>query len=206
MNRALAEYGVVTVLCAAIFISFYFGSCFRWWWPAWRQAGFGLLRLFRARWRGVPPRILVQGALLAKEGGLEIGPNEIELFYLSGGGVLRSIAALIAAKRADIEFSFKKAQALVLEGRDPLEVVRDLVRVKHGQLEADAGRTDPETVHALLGARGSVEYAVPPVGIVEVNNMRVYAMSDGGFIDKGASVDIVGVRGNVAVVRPAAMD
>ena len=203
MNDPLLSLFLLVCVSATIFGLLYFGDCLWWWLRRGLGAGVPLRGLCRARVRGVPPRILVDGARLAREGGLRMTGRELETLYLSGGDVIRSVTALLAAKKAGLDFSFKKASALALEGRDPLAHVQDLLQLRNERMHGDAEQTSPEAVAGLMGSVGEVEFAVAPPGVVRVSGMRVAAMSDGGYIDKGKHVRIIAVRGNVAVVEQA---
>jgi membrane-bound serine protease (ClpP class) len=53
----------------------------------------------------------------------------------------------------------------------------------------------------LLGAVGEVKTALRPAGTILVDGKRVDAVSDGTFIDKGATVRVVEVHGNRVLVE-----
>lgn len=54
----------------------------------------------------------------------------------------------------------------------------------------------------LVGARGRAESELLPWGRVVVRGESLEAMSDGGPIDVGTEIDVVGVQGAALVVRP----
>ena len=53
----------------------------------------------------------------------------------------------------------------------------------------------------LVGLDGYADSNLHPSGWVKVNDQRVFVVSEGGFIDKGSSVNILSVDGNRIVVR-----
>ena len=55
----------------------------------------------------------------------------------------------------------------------------------------------------VVGAAGQVLTALRPSGTIEVGTERVDAVSDGAFIDKGATIQIIEVSGNRVVVEAA---
>lgn len=75
-------------------------------------------------------------------------------------------------------------------------ILKDEQRPEEGWVN-DTG--DP----ALVGATGEVYTALRPAGSIVVNGKRVDAVADGAFIDKGARVKIIEVRGNRVVVEQA---
>jgi len=155
----------------------------------------------RARIHGVPPKPLARGIAYAKEAKLNLAPRDLELICLAGGDIVRSLAALQAAQRAQLDFSYKKLMAMLFEKRDPLVHVLHLLRLRDQGMQNEAGRISAEELQNLLGEEGIVEFAISPPGIVRVNDTCIAAVSGGGYIDKGVLVKIVGTRGNVAVVE-----
>lgn len=53
----------------------------------------------------------------------------------------------------------------------------------------------------LTGAKGIALTALHPTGKIEVNNNTLDVVTDGGFIEKGQTVEIIEIRGNRIVVR-----
>lgn len=188
-------------LSGVLFGLLYFGGGVLEWLRFGAGRGVALGAILKGRIRGVPPRVLVRGMRIAHEGGLSLTPREIELIYLAGGDVFRSVTALLAAKKADLDFSYKKLSALAFEGRDPLTHVQHLLRVRDTNLQNEACGVSSDAVADLVGNEGVVEFAVSPPGIVRVNGVRISAVSDGGYIDKGRQDRIIATRGNVAVVE-----
>ena len=90
----------------------------------------GLLDLIGMRFRGVPPHSIINPAIMAKKGGIEVSLQALESHHLAGGNVTKVVCALIAAQRAGIDLGFKQATAIDLAGRDVLDAVRLCVKPK----------------------------------------------------------------------------
>ena len=86
--------------------------------------------LIAMRLRNVVPHAIINPAIMAVKGGLELNLASLESHYLAGGNVGRVVTALIAAQRAGIPLDFKRATAIDLAGRDVLEAVRLCVKPK----------------------------------------------------------------------------
>jgi uncharacterized protein YqfA (UPF0365 family) len=80
--------------------------------------------------RKVSPLVIVDGRIMAVKAGLEVSTNDLETHYLAGGNVNKVVQALIAADKANIELSFKRAAAIDLAGRDVLGAVQTSVYPK----------------------------------------------------------------------------
>ncbi|MBI3211628.1 MAG: hypothetical protein HYZ47_02960 [Simkania negevensis] len=52
----------------------------------------------------------------------------------------------------------------------------------------------------LIGKRGVVATELKPAGHIVIENIRYQALSDGGFVDKGESVEVIGGRGAYLIV------
>lgn len=68
-------------------------------------------------------------------------------------------------------------------------------------LNADEGYTNQPDEVQLMGKTGTVLTQLRPAGIVEVEGIRIDAVSDGTFIEQGATVRVVEVHGNRIVVE-----
>ena len=77
--------------------------------------------------RGIKPVIIVDAKIMATKAGLVVATNDLEAHYLSGGNVGKVTRALIAADKANIPLTFKKACAIDLAGRDIEAAVRTSV-------------------------------------------------------------------------------
>ena len=84
--------------------------------------------------RKVNPNIIVRSKIMAFQAGLSekdgMTTKSLEAHYLAGGNVPNVVRALIAANRADIPLSYKRAAAIDLAGRNVLEAVQTSVNPK----------------------------------------------------------------------------
>lgn len=195
------QFALIFAITSAAFAVIYFWDCLRWWFVGRMGAGIGLTALMGARLRGVPPRVLVEGLLLAREANEPVTPDDLEMLHLSGGNVRQAMAAVVAARKAELDFSWRMASAVTLSGGEPLSAVSELVAARRERLHSELQQIPEERIAALRGARATVEYAVAPPGVVSVEGEKLAAVSEGGPIDKGAAVDIVDIYGYIAVVR-----
>lgn len=86
--------------------------------------------LIGMRMRRVPPAMIVLSLIQAVKGGIQVSADDLETHFLSGGNVQKVVSALIAASRAGLSLTFKKAAAIDLAGRDVLEAVQMCVTPK----------------------------------------------------------------------------
>jgi uncharacterized protein YqfA (UPF0365 family) len=86
--------------------------------------------LFGMRFRKVSPGSIVTPLITASKAGLDLGINDLESHYLSGGNVQRVVNSLISADKAGIPLTFKQAAAIDLAGRDVFEAVQVSVNPK----------------------------------------------------------------------------
>ena len=105
----------------------------------WVQAKFSeakvtLIELVGMSLRKVNPNIIVRAKIMAIQAGLSdkdgITTRSLEAHYLAGGNVPNVVRALIAANRADIPLSYKRAAAIDLAGRNVLDAVQTSVNPK----------------------------------------------------------------------------
>lgn len=105
----------------------------------WVQAKFSeakvtLIELVGMSLRKVNPNIIVRSKIMAIQAGLGdkdgITTRSLEAHYLAGGNVPNVVRALIAANRADIPLSYKRAAAIDLAGRNVLDAVQTSVNPK----------------------------------------------------------------------------
>jgi len=91
----------------------------------------GLFNIVFMRFRKVPPKLIVESKIMAVKAGLSsLTSDELESHFLAGGNVMRVIQALIAADKANIPLTFKRAAAIDLAGRNVLEAVQMSVNPK----------------------------------------------------------------------------
>ncbi len=98
------------------------------------HANVGLLELIAMNFRKVNPNIIVRSKIMAIQAGLTekdgVTTRSLEAHYLAGGNVPNVVRALIAANRADIPLSWKRAAAIDLAGRNVLEAIQTSVNPK----------------------------------------------------------------------------
>jgi uncharacterized protein YqfA (UPF0365 family) len=122
---------LVVLVVAAIIIVLFVGSAITLWMQALISgARVGLLNIVFMRFRKVPPKQIVESKIMAVKAGIDISTDAFESHYLAGGNVVRVVRALIAADKANIPLSFKRAAAIDLAGRNVLEAVQMSVNPK----------------------------------------------------------------------------
>ena len=98
------------------------------------DARIGLPELVFMTFRKVNPNIMVRSKIMAIQAGLTekdgITTKSLEAHYLAGGNVPNVVRSLIAAHRADIPLTFKRATAIDLAGRNVLDAVQTSVNPK----------------------------------------------------------------------------
>ena len=62
-------------------------------------------------------------------------------------------------------------------------------------------RSMPKERNALVGQQGETQTDLRPGGFARINGKRVDVVAEGGWIEKGARVTVVGVEGARVVVR-----
>ena len=94
-------------------------------------APISLLSIVGMSLRKIPPRVIVEAYINAHKAGLkEIRSADLETHYLAGGDIIAVVAALIAAKKANITLDWQRATAIDLAGRDILDAVKTSVNPK----------------------------------------------------------------------------
>ncbi len=98
------------------------------------EANVGMFDLVMMSFRKVNPNIIVRSKIMAIQAGLTekdgLTTQGLEAHYLAGGNVPNVVRALIAATRADIPLSYKRAAAIDLAGRNVLDAVQTSVNPK----------------------------------------------------------------------------
>lgn len=101
------------------------------WIRAWTSNAYISFRsLIAMKLRAVPPKIIVDARIRMVKAGLQMSTNDLEAHYLAGGNVIQVVNALIAADKANIPLTFKRAAAIDLAGRDVNDAVRTSVNPK----------------------------------------------------------------------------
>jgi len=127
--------GVITLgviaLLGGIFVTKYFNL---WIQALMTRANISIVELVGMSFRKVNPNIIVRSKIMAYQAGLSekdgLTTRSLEAHYLAGGNVPNVVRALIAANRADIPLSYKRAAAIDLAGRNVLEAVQTSVNPK----------------------------------------------------------------------------
>ncbi len=119
--------GLVVVLLMAKYFNLWIQAKFS-------EAKVSLVELVGMSLRKVNPNIIVRSKIMAIQAGLSekdgITTRSLEAHYLAGGNVPNVVRALIAANRADIPLSYKRAAAIDLAGRNVLDAVQTSVNPK----------------------------------------------------------------------------
>lgn len=115
--------GIITVVIV-FFIFLYFVPLTLWFSAILSKVKISLLDMIFMRWRKVPPEIIVKGLVNATKAGLNMNSDMLEAHYLAGGNVIKVVAALISADKANIPLDFKAATAIDLAGRDVFDAVQ----------------------------------------------------------------------------------
>ena len=110
---------VAIVIVVLIFLGIFFYFLKVWIRAMAAGAHVSLFNLVGMKLRGIKPVTIVDAKIMATKAGLTVSTNDMEAHYLAGGAVTKVIRALIAADKANIELSFKKACAIDLEGYPP---------------------------------------------------------------------------------------
>lgn len=127
----IGQIGLLVLVVAAIALFYFVGSSISLWIQALVSgARVGLLNIIFMRFRKVPPKMIVEGKIMAAKAGLEISTDNLESHFLAGGNVVRVVQALIAADKANIELDFNRGAAIDLAGRNVLEAVQMSVNPK----------------------------------------------------------------------------
>jgi uncharacterized protein YqfA (UPF0365 family) len=125
----------VVILIFAFILFVLFAKYFNLWIQAkTTRANVGLPELIGMTFRKVNPNIIVRSKIMAVQAGLTekdgVTTRALEAHYLAGGNVPNVVRSLIAAQRADIPLSFKRATAIDLAGRNVLDAVQTSVNPK----------------------------------------------------------------------------
>jgi uncharacterized protein YqfA (UPF0365 family) len=134
VNDSTVSIGIILVLgfFALIFLTLFFRFIPLGLWLQALTSGVrvSFMTLFGMRFRRVEPSAIVNPLINAHKAGLQLGIDELESHFLSGGNVSRVVNALISADKAGIELSYKQATAIDLAGRDVFEAVQVSVNPK----------------------------------------------------------------------------
>jgi uncharacterized protein YqfA (UPF0365 family) len=126
INSSNIPFGIGGIIGIVIvfFLFLYFVPLGLWFSAILSKVKISLLDLIFMRWRKVPPEIIVKGMVNATKAGLIIDSDMLEAHYLAGGNVMKVVAALISADKANIPLDFNAATAIDLAGRDVFDAVQ----------------------------------------------------------------------------------
>jgi uncharacterized protein YqfA (UPF0365 family) len=123
--------GILVLLVLVILIAKYFNLYIQ---ALMTNANIGLFELIGMGFRKVNPNIIVRSKIMAIQSGLTekdgVTTRSLEAHYLAGGNVPNVVRALIAANRAEIPLSWKRAAAIDLAGRNVLDAIQTSVNPK----------------------------------------------------------------------------
>jgi len=123
---AYVVIGIIILIFVAFFLKF-FSLWFR---ALLSGAHISMGRLVGMWIRRVKSTVIVDSRIMLTKAGLMTDSDQLETHYLAGGDVIKVSKALIAANKANIPLTFKKAAAIDLAGRDVLDAVRTSVNPK----------------------------------------------------------------------------
>jgi uncharacterized protein YqfA (UPF0365 family) len=130
----LLVVGAIVVVFLLLFVMFVAKYANLWIQAYFARANVKLWDLIGMTFRKVNPNIIVRSKIMAIQAGLSedngVTTNGLEAHYLAGGNVPNVVRALIAANRADIPLSWKRAAAIDLAGRNVLEAIQTSVNPK----------------------------------------------------------------------------
>jgi uncharacterized protein YqfA (UPF0365 family) len=126
---------IIVIALIVLFAFILFAKYFNLWIQAkMTHANVGIFDLVGMSFRKVNPNIIVRSKIMAIQAGLTekdgLTTRGLEAHYLAGGNVPNVVRALIAANRADIPLSYKRAAAIDLAGRNVLDAVQTSVNPK----------------------------------------------------------------------------
>jgi uncharacterized protein YqfA (UPF0365 family) len=122
--------GLAAIIVGLIFLLILFNFFSLWFQALMSKADVTLFALVGMRFRKVPAKVIVEVKIMGLKAGLELSTSDLEAHYMAGGHVMRVVQALIAADKAGIPLTFKRAAAIDLAGRNVLEAVQMSVNPK----------------------------------------------------------------------------
>lgn len=134
-NFNLVYILIGVVVLAGVLALIYLGKYISLFIQAWfSNANITFRELLGMALRKVNPNVIVRSKIMAVQAGLGekdgVTTKSLEAHYLAGGNVPNVIRALIAANRADIPLSYRRAAAIDLAGRNVLEAIQTSVNPK----------------------------------------------------------------------------
>jgi len=129
-TQLIAVFGIVAFIAVIIFLFIIWGFFSLWFQALMSKADVSLIALIGMRFRKVPAKVIVEAKIMGLKAGLILSTSDLEAHYMAGGHVMRVVQSLIAADKAGIPLTFKRAAAIDLAGRNVLEAVQMSVNPK----------------------------------------------------------------------------
>eukprot|EP01031_Cornospumella_fuschlensis_P051090 gene51090-biopygen41035 len=101
-----------------------------------------ILNLLAMYLRGVPNALIVDNRITAAKAGIIIQSDELEAHYLAGGEVTHVVLSLVAADKAGIPLTFKRACAIDLACKGTSKTVLEAVRTSINPKVIDCPQPD----------------------------------------------------------------
>jgi len=83
----------------------------------------------------------------------------------------------------------------------PKTPIGSILQLRARRRAPGEGTPDAAELESLVGDTGVAETSLRPSGAIRVNHKRIVAMAEAGFIEKGATVEIIQAGGADVVVR-----
>jgi len=148
MGQAVGGFLVLIVGIGALIFVGIFAYFFKLWIRALMSgARVSIANLVGMKLRRVPPSLIVDAIIMSRKAGITIRTDDLESHFLAGGNVVNVVRALIAADKANIDLTFKKATAIDLAGRNIMEAVQTSVNPR--VIDAPDPSKGKETVDAV---------------------------------------------------------
>ena len=88
----------------------------------------------------------------------------------------------------------------------PNTPIGSILQLRARRREPGEGTPDAAELESLVGTTAVAETSLRPSGAIRVNHKRIIATAEAGFIEKGASVEIIKAGGADVVVREVLPD
>ncbi len=107
---------IVVAIIIGIFLLLYFVPIGLWFAATISGVKLSIFELILMRIRKSPIQEIVKGLIISVKGKLNLTKDEIEAFGLAGGNIENVVNAMVVAKKAGLELSFKDATKADLNG------------------------------------------------------------------------------------------
>ena len=107
--------GIIVVAIIVLYVFLVFIPIRHWIAAIFSGVRVGIFSLIGMRLRQVPPHLIVDAMIQTKKAGIDVSSDVLEAHYLAGGNVLRVVAALVAADKANMDLSIQRATAIDLD-------------------------------------------------------------------------------------------